>query len=240
MEDTSFETRMRVQHPELIQLYSFPTPNGIKISVMLEEIIELRRNKGSLSSSNTEGESEQVLLYEPHAVNIRTGENRLGWFYHLGFKTGKVPGIIDPQGPGNSPITLFESGAILKYLAKKYDELLPKDCRLCVESIKWLFFGSATVSTQFKLFGFYYKNCSHNIQCKYLITHSIHPHTCMYIYTDCVDRYTKEVHRLLHIMELQLRSHPTSIYMIGGNAGIYMYLVFMSIASISILIYTLV
>ena len=170
MEDCSFSTRMLTKDPTLIQLYSFPTPNGIKVAVALEEILELRKDKGdNMSGGNIQSEEEQMLLYEPHAVNIRTGENRLPWYRELGFNSAKIPGIIDPLGPSGRRIALFESGSILLYLSEKYDALLPKDAALRAESINWLFFGSTSISTQIKLFGFYYKYCSHNIPCMYFL-----------------------------------------------------------------------
>lgn len=187
MEDTSFQTRMRIQNPSLLQLYSFPTPNGVKVAAALEEIIELRSKKGSINLSNLVNEEEKVVLYEPHAVNIRAGENRLKWYGDMGFPNQKIPCLLE-CGAENSTISLFESGSILTYLAEKYDELLPKNKCLHVQTMNWLFYGSTSVSTQFKLFGFYYKYCSHGI-----------PY--------CVDRYTKEVHRLLGQMECQLAKH---------------------------------
>ena len=90
-----------------------------------------------------------------------------------------------------------ESGAILEYLADKYNELIPTDPRLRVECIKWLFWGSATVSTQIKGFGFYYKYCPHKIQY-------------------CIDRFAKEVHRLLCVLETQLETHGKH-WIVGGK-----------------------
>lgn len=184
MEDISWKARTTVRHPELIQFYSFPTPNGIKVAAALEEIIRLK------SMRNPTVEQEQMLLYEPHAVNIRTSENRMKWYKDLGFINGKIPGIIDPKGPENEKTVISDSGSILLYLSNKYDVLLPKDPVLKNETINWLFFGSTDVSTKFKTFGFYYKYCSHNV-----------PY--------CVDRYTKEVHRLLDIMNTHLGTHCT-------------------------------
>jgi len=197
MEDQSFKARMKVHHPELLQFYSFPTPNGVKVAAALEEIIELKSRKGELSSSNIVSEEEQPLLYEPHAVNIRAGENRLEWFKSKGFSTQKVPALQDPacvcpaacrEAPGGTCkccVSLFESGSILTYLADKYDALMPKDKVLHIQATNWLFYGSATVSTHFKLFGFYFKYCSHGI-----------PY--------CVERYSKEVHLILSHIECAL------------------------------------
>src|SRR5215470_829673 len=97
--------RWPAQHPDRLQLYSLPTPNGVKVSIMLEEI---------------------GLPYEPHTVNIGQNESRTPEFVSLN-PNGKIPAIIDPDGPGGRPIGLFESGAILLYLAEKTGKLLPAD-----------------------------------------------------------------------------------------------------------------
>jgi hypothetical protein len=112
MEDQSFQARMKIHNPKLLQLYSFPTPNGVKVAAALEEIIELKSRTGKsetlptpTSTTNelfnvntaTSNEEERVLLYEPHAVNIRSGENRLKWYCQLGFHNHKIPGLIDPE-----------------------------------------------------------------------------------------------------------------------------------------------
>src|ERR1700746_1489160 len=97
--------RWPAQHPERLQLYSLPTPNGVKVSIMLEET---------------------GLTYEPHLVDILKNESWTPEFLSLNPK-GKIPAIIDPNGPGGKPIGLFESGAILLYLAEKTGQLLPAD-----------------------------------------------------------------------------------------------------------------
>jgi len=97
--------RWPAAHPERLQLYSFPTPNGVKVSIALEEI---------------------GLPYEPHAIDIGKNESWTQEFLSLN-PNGKIPAIIDPDGPGGAPIGLFESGAILLYLAEKTGKLLPKD-----------------------------------------------------------------------------------------------------------------
>src|SRR3569832_294106 len=93
------------KHPDRLQLYSFPTPNGVKASIMLEEI---------------------GLPYEPHLISIMQNETKVPEFLALN-PTGKIPAMIDPDGPGGKPIGLFESGAILVYLADKTGKLIPKD-----------------------------------------------------------------------------------------------------------------
>lgn len=159
MESQDFSARMMVEDPKVIQLYTFPTPNGVKAAAALEEVMELRKLKG-----------EEGILYEPHAVNIRTGENRTEW-YSTCFPNEKIPGIIDHCGGpnGDSTAHVFESGAILMYLAEKYKVLLPVDPVLRVEAMSWLFWGSSSFGNQVKLFGFYSKYCSHALSCKLLL-----------------------------------------------------------------------
>src|SRR5690606_26364551 len=98
-------TRWKSAHPDRIQLYSFPTPNGVKVSIALEEL---------------------GLPYEPHPVDITRNESWTPEFLSLN-PNGKIPAIIDPDGPGGKPIGLFESGAILLYLAEKTSRLIPAD-----------------------------------------------------------------------------------------------------------------
>src|SRR5271168_4717550 len=93
------------QHPDRIQLYSLPTPNGVKVSVMLEET---------------------GLPYEPHLVRFDANEQRYPDFLSLN-PYGKIPASLDPNGPGGKPLPLFEAGAILIYLADKAGQFLPQD-----------------------------------------------------------------------------------------------------------------
>src|SRR5215218_8810200 len=97
--------RWPAKHPDRLQLYSTPTPNGVKVSIMLEEI---------------------GLPYEPHFINIGANETWIPEYLALN-PNGKIPAIIDPDGPGRRPFGLFESGAILVYLAEKSGQLLPTD-----------------------------------------------------------------------------------------------------------------
>jgi GST-like protein len=101
-----------------IQLYAFDTPNGRKISVALEEM---------------------GLPYEVHVVDITKGEQSAPDFLKIS-PNNKIPAIIDPDGPGGQPISVFESGAILIYLAEKTGKFLPKDPRACVAVMEWLMF----------------------------------------------------------------------------------------------------
>lgn len=104
---SSFPIALRwpAQHPDRIQLYSFPTPNGVKASIALEEL---------------------GLPYEAHRVDIMKNETWTDDFLSLN-PNGKIPAIIDPDGPGGQPLALFESGAILTYLAEKVGRLIPAD-----------------------------------------------------------------------------------------------------------------
>src|SRR6201985_2605316 len=97
LSDFPITRRWPAQYPERLQLYSLPTPNGVKASIMLEEI---------------------GLPYEAHAINIMQNETKLQEFLSLN-PNAKIPALIDPDGPGGKPIGLFESGAILFYLAEK-------------------------------------------------------------------------------------------------------------------------
>src|SRR5690349_22127736 len=103
------------KNPDLLQLYSLNTPNGVKASIMLEEI---------------------GLAYEPHLVDIGKDESRTPEFLALN-PNGKIPAIIDPDGPDGAPLGLAESGAILIYLADKAGQLLPSGNR-CYETIQWV------------------------------------------------------------------------------------------------------
>lgn len=148
MERTSKVDRLSVKDANLIQLYSAPTPNGIKVAACLEEISIIRQ--------------DESFSYEPHSVDIRHGENSSPEFRKI-FPTGKIPAILDLKSYGDKEVKVFESGCILLYLADKYDALIPADTTLRIETQKWLFWGSASFSVQLKLFGFYYKYCPHGL-----------------------------------------------------------------------------
>jgi GSH-dependent disulfide-bond oxidoreductase len=106
------------QHPDRLQLYSLPTPNGVKVSIILEEI---------------------GLPYEPHLVSFETNDQMTPEFLSLN-PNNKIPAILDPNGPGGKPLPLFESGAILVYLADKSGKLMPKDSAARYETLQWLMF----------------------------------------------------------------------------------------------------
>jgi len=121
--------------PGVIQLYSLPTPNGVKVSIMLEET---------------------GLDYEPHLVDI--GKNETWGPEYLALNpNGKIPAIIDPDGPGGKPLALFESGAILIYLAEKTGKFLSADPAVRYQTIQWVMFQMAAVGPMFGQLGFFHK-----------------------------------------------------------------------------------
>lgn len=158
-------TRWPAQYPDRIQLYSFPTPNGVKVSIMLEEI---------------------GLPYEAHKVDITKNETWTEPFLSLN-PNGKIPAIIDPNGPNGEPLALFESGAILTYLAEKTGKLLPADPARRYETLQWLFFQMASVGPMFGQFGFFYKFAGREIEDKRPL-----------------NRYRDETRRLLGVLEQRL------------------------------------
>ncbi len=135
LSDFSITTRWPAAHPDRIQLYSLNTPNGVKVSIMLEET---------------------GLPYEPHLVDIMQDENRTAEFLALN-PNGKIPAIIDPHGPGGEPLALFESGAILLYLAEKSGQFIPADPARRWETIQWPFFQMASIGPMFGQVGFFNK-----------------------------------------------------------------------------------
>jgi GST-like protein len=125
--------RWPADHPDRLQLYSLNTPNGVKVSIMLEEL---------------------GLPYEPHLVDIGKDETWTPEFLSLN-PNGKIPAIVDPDGPGGRPFGLFESGAILLYLADKTGRLIPADPARRWETIQWLFFQMAAVGPMFGQLGYF-------------------------------------------------------------------------------------
>ncbi|MBX3561484.1 MAG: glutathione S-transferase N-terminal domain-containing protein [Sphingomonas sp.] len=152
-------------HPDRIQLYSLPTPNGVKVSIMLEET---------------------GLAYEPHLVDIGKNETWTPEFLSLN-PNGKIPAIIDPDGPGGAPLALWESGAILVYLAEKTGRFLPPDPAARIEAIQWVFFQMAAIGPMFGQLGFFHKFAGREIEDK-------RPR----------DRYINESKRLLGVLEQRL------------------------------------
>lgn len=132
------------QHPERLQLYSLPTPNGVKVSIMLEEI---------------------GLPYEPHLVNFETNDQLSPEFLSLN-PNNKIPAIIDPNGPGGKPLALAESGAILIYLAEKSGKFLPADPAARYETLQWLMWQMGGVGPMFGQLGFFHKFAGKDIEDK--------------------------------------------------------------------------
>jgi GSH-dependent disulfide-bond oxidoreductase len=174
MEDESAWARINAVDPEAIQLYSCATPNGMKVACALEELADLRKLTDDFK-------------YEPHTIDIRHNESReLLPFLQLN-PNGKIPAIVDPNGKGGRA-SVFESGACLIYLAENYDGLLPSSGPERYNVMKWMFWGSTGVSSQIKMFGFYYCYCKHEL-----------PY--------CINRYARECKRLLQVLDEQLASH---------------------------------
>ena len=136
--------RWPAQEPEKLQLYSFATPNGVKVAIALEEL---------------------GLPYEAHLVDIGKNETWTEPFLSLN-PNGKIPAIIDPAGPGGKPLALFESGAILVYLAEKAGRLMPADPARRYETIQWVFFQMAAIGPMFGQLGFFHKFAGREIEDK--------------------------------------------------------------------------
>ena len=157
--------RWPAENPEILQLYSFPTPNGIKVSAMLEET---------------------GLEYEWHRVPLSDADVKSPEFLSLN-PNGKIPAIIDPQGPGGKPLALFESGAILIYLAEKTGMFMSDDPVKRYETIQWVMFQMGGVGPMFGQLGYFFKFAGADIEDE-------RP----------VERYLGETRRLLDVLEARL------------------------------------
>ncbi|MDG5975469.1 glutathione S-transferase domain-containing protein [Hydrogenophaga taeniospiralis CCUG 15921] len=135
LSDFPITQKWPAQQPDRLQLYSLPTPNGVKVSIMLEET---------------------GLPYEPHLVSFETNDQLSPAFLSLN-PNNKIPAIIDPNGPGGQPLTLWESGAILIYLAEKTGQFLPQDAAARYETLQWLMFQMGGVGPMFGQLGFFHK-----------------------------------------------------------------------------------
>jgi GSH-dependent disulfide-bond oxidoreductase len=158
-------TRWPARHPDRIQLYSLPTPNGVKISIMLEET---------------------GLPYEPHRVSFDTGDQKSPEFRSVN-PNAKIPAIIDPNGPEGMPLALFESGAILVYLADKTGQFIPQNLAGRYETIQWLMFQMGGIGPMFGQVGFFNKFAGKDYEDK-------RPR----------DRYVAEARRLLDVLNERL------------------------------------
>ena len=153
------------QHPDRIQLYSLPTPNGVKVSIMLEET---------------------GLPYEPHLVRFDASDQLSPEFLSLS-PNNKIPAILDPQGPGGKPLPLFESGAILIYLAEKSGRFMSANAALRYETIQWLMFQMGGIGPMFGQVGFFNKFAGKDYEDKRPL-----------------QRYVDEAKRLLRVLDRQL------------------------------------
>ena len=165
LSDFLITARWPAAHPDRIQLYSLNTPNGVKVSIMLEET---------------------GLPYEPHLVDIMKDESLTAEFLSLN-PNGKIPAIIDPDGPGGEPLALFESGAILLYLADKAAQFIPADPARRWETIQWVFFQMASIGPMFGQVGFFNKFAGKEIADKRPL-----------------ERYVAESKRLLGVLDTRL------------------------------------
>ncbi len=154
------------QHPERIQLYSLPTPNGVKVSILLEET---------------------GLAYEAHKVRFEQNDQLSPEFLSLN-PNNKIPAIIDPNGPDGKPLELFESGAILLYLADKAGAFIPKDAAGRYQTIQWLMWQMGGVGPMFGQLGFFNKFAGKDYEDK-------RPR----------DRYVAESKRLLGVLDQRLQ-----------------------------------
>ena len=150
----------------MIQVYSWPTPNGHKVHVMLEEC---------------------GLPYEAIAVNIGTGDQFKSDFLKIS-PNNKIPALVDSDGPGGKPISLFESGAILIYLAAKTGQFMPKTERGKYEVLQWLMFQMGGVGPML--------GQNHHFR-------SYAPEKLPY----AIDRYTNEAKRIYGVIDKQLAAN---------------------------------
>src|SRR6202000_610308 len=161
--------RWPAENSDLLQLYSLPTPNGVKVSIMLEEI---------------------GLPYEVHLVDFGKDDQKTPEFLSLN-PNGKIPAILDPNGPGGKPLGLFESGAILQYLAEKTGKLLPADPARRYEALEWLHFQMGGIGPMFGQVGFFHKFAGKEIADKRPL-----------------ERYVAESKRLLGVIDSRLAGRP--------------------------------
>lgn len=167
--------RWPAQNPDILQLYSLPTPNGVKVSIMLEEI---------------------GLPYEPHLIDIMKNETWGPEFLSLN-PNGKIPAILDPDGPDGKPLGLWESGAILIYLADKTGKLIPSDPARRYETIQWVMFQMAAVGPMFGQVGFFNKFAGKHYEDKRPL-----------------NRYVDESKRLLGVLDARLNGRQ---WLMGGE-----------------------
>ena len=174
---SAFEITKRwpAENPDLIQLYSLPTPNGVKASIMLEET---------------------GLPYEAHLVSFGSDDQMTPEFLSLN-PNNKIPAMIDPDGPGGKPMPLWESGAILIYLAEKTGKFMPTNPVARYECLQWLMFQMGGVGPMFGQLGHFYKFAADKIT-------DLYP----------TDRYMREAKRLLGVLDDRLTDRD---FIMGGD-----------------------
>lgn len=166
LSDFPITAKWPAQHPDLLQLYSLNTPNGIKVSLMLEET---------------------GLPYEPHLVRFDKNDQTSPEFLSLN-PNNKIPAIIDPNGPGGQPLALWESGAILMYLAEKTGKFMAADPALRYETLQWVMWQMGGIGPMFGQIGFFHKFAGKDYEDK-------RPR----------DRYVAESKRLLAVLNERLK-----------------------------------
>ena len=170
--------RWPAQHPDRIQLYSLTTPNGVKASIALEEL---------------------GLPYEAHRVSFQTDDQMTPEFLSLN-PNNKIPAMIDPDGPGGQPLGLWESGAMLIYLAEKTGKLLPSDPARRAETIQWLMWQMGGLGPMFGQFGHFFKFMAGKVSDPYP-----------------TERYLNETKRLLKVLNDRLDGRD---YVMGDDLTI--------------------
>ena len=178
LKDHPVATRWTPTDPNVLQLYSFPTPNGVKVSIMLEET-ELPYEAHKVTLSDSDVKSEEFLALNPN---------------------GKIPAIFDPHGPNGEPLALFESGAILIYLAEKAGRFLSPDPALRYETLQWLMFQMGGIGPMFGQYGFFARFGGKDVE-------SPIPR----------ERYRSESVRLLRVLEAELDGRD---YLVGDEYSI--------------------
>ncbi|MES2189796.1 MAG: glutathione S-transferase N-terminal domain-containing protein [Pseudomonadota bacterium] len=178
LSDFPITRKWPAQHPDRIQLYSLPTPNGVKVSIMLEET---------------------GLPYEAHLVSFEKNDQTSPEFLSLN-PNNKIPAILDPDGPSGNPLALFESGAILIYLADKAGKFIPADTAGRYETIQWLMFQMGGIGPMFGQLGFFNKFAGKDYEDK-------RPR----------DRYVAESTRLLGVLNQRLANRA---WIVGDDYSI--------------------
>jgi GSH-dependent disulfide-bond oxidoreductase len=162
LSDFPITRKWPARHPDRLQLYSLPTPNGVKVSIALEEL---------------------GLPYDAHRVSFDTNDQLSPEFLSLN-PNNKIPAIIDPNGPDGAPLALWESGAILVYLASKTGQLMPADTAGRYTTLQWVMFQMGGVGPMFGQLGFFHKFAGREYEDK-------RPR----------DRYVNESKRLLGVLD---------------------------------------